>query len=99
MKNRYGLKETIPTPIETIVTRWEDEPFSGGSYSYIPVGSSQTDIQTLAAPERSLTFAGEACSMEGHQCVHGAYMTGQDAAFEILSAITTQMNRDLVGSK
>ena len=25
MKNRYGLKETIPTPIETIVTRWEDE--------------------------------------------------------------------------
>ena len=37
--------------------------------------------------------------MEGHQCVHGAYMTGQDAAFEILSAITTQMNRDLVGSK
>ena len=93
--NSYGLEERMPKPIETIVTRWEDEPFSGGSYSYIPVGASQKDIRTLAAPERSLLFAGEACSVEGHQCVHGAYMTGQDASFEILSAITTQMNRDL----
>jgi len=88
----------MPTPVETIVTRWEEEPFSGGSYSFLPVGASQNDIRTLAAPERSLLFAGEACSVEGHQCVHGAFMTGQDAAFEIMGAITAQMNREILRS-
>jgi monoamine oxidase len=48
-----------------------------GSYSYIPVGVSPADRQTLAQPVgRRLFFAGEATSGEYPATVHGAYLSG-----------------------
>ena len=34
-----------------------------------------------------LLFAGEGCSIDGHQCVHGAFETGQNQARKVLSAL------------
>ena len=31
-----------------------------------------------------LLFAGEGCSIDGHQCVHGAFETGQNQARTVL---------------
>ena len=31
-----------------------------------------------------LLFAGEGCSIDGHQCVHGAFETGQNQARSVL---------------
>jgi len=84
LASMFGLSKT-PEPLETHVTRWDRDPFSLGSYSYFSVGSSIETVQDLGSceglpSEKRVHFAGEGCSNEGHQCVHGAYGTGLDAA-------------------
>merc|ERR1712224_644926 len=69
----------------THVTRWDKDDFSMGSYSYFSVDSTADTVDALASceglkGERRVHFAGEACSIDGHQCVHGAYTTGIEAA-------------------
>ena len=77
-----GLLEQVhggpaPSPIAHTVTHWSTDPYSLGSYSYVPVGASDEDFGLLAEPvgER-LLFAGEATSFDHHQTVHGAMFTG-----------------------
>jgi len=43
----------------------------------------------MAAPEWAgiLHFAGEATSIEGFQCVHGAFLSGQRAAVEVAKTL------------
>lgn len=83
----------LPAPVEYIVTRWDQDPYALGSYSYMPCGSSWQMIDDLAAPEPRnsecpyLFFAGEHCSDLGWQCVHGALETGIRAARDILSLL------------
>eukprot|EP00761_Pharyngomonas_kirbyi_P000442 gb/GECH01000442.1/.p1 GENE.gb/GECH01000442.1/~~gb/GECH01000442.1/.p1 ORF type:complete len:475 (+),score=127.02 gb/GECH01000442.1/:1-1425(+) len=70
-------------PEEHIVTRWNKDPYSRGSYLYMAPGSSFQDVLTLAEPVDRLLFAGEAAAE--HYCsVHGAYMSGQREAERIL---------------
>lgn len=40
----------VPQPRESIVTRWQADPWARGSYSYVAVGSSGSDYDLLAAP-------------------------------------------------
>lgn len=80
----FDLDHT-PEPLFTHVTRWDTDDFSLGSYSYFSVNSTTDTVQDLAsceglAKEKRVHFAGEACSVDGHQCVHGAYSTGLEAA-------------------
>lgn len=68
-----------------VVTTWDADPFSLGSYSFMGVGATAGMVLDLAACEGlpgecRVYFAGEGCSLEGHQCVHGAYDTGTKAA-------------------
>lgn len=69
--------EDVPEPIATYVTRWRDDPWTLGSYSYLPIGSSAGDIRELGAPvgER-LLFAGEATEPRLYATVHGALVSG-----------------------
>ena len=85
LQRMYKLKD-LPVPVDSIVTRWGQDEHSFGAYSYMHVGSSVEDIRNLAAVEHDgrLYFAGEACSVEGAQCVHGAVITGNAAAVGIL---------------
>lgn len=86
LQRMYKLKD-LPVPVDSIVTRWEQDENSLGAYSYMHVGSSVKDIRNLAATEHDgrVYFAGEACSVEGAQCVHGAVITGNAAAVNILN--------------
>lgn len=71
----YGVSP--PKPIATAVTRWVEDPYSRGSYSFVPVGSSQDDMRQLAKPVGAhLFFAGEATCPEFHSTVHGALESG-----------------------
>lgn len=85
----YTLRElfgnNIPDPLKTVVTNWLSDPFSRGSYSYIPVGSSGVDFDLLAEPvfER-LFFAGEATYRSCHSTVQGAYLSGIREAQRVL---------------
>ena len=76
-----------PTPklLDWRVTRWAEDPWSCGAYSYMRVGSDEDDVRALGEPEHGgrVHFAGEACSLEGAQCVHGAVLTGQLAAVTV----------------
>lgn len=88
-----------PPPLEVRITRWGSDPFSFGSYSYDRVGSTLAHRTNLRAAEAvdlptgdaelpRLFFAGEACSADAPQCVHGAVETGYQAAAEALRVLT-----------
>jgi monoamine oxidase len=66
----------LAAPIATQVTHWTTDPFAGGSYSYIPVGASSADMNTLAQPEGRVHFGGEATVFQHYGNVHAAAMSG-----------------------
>mmetsp|Transcript_40620 Transcript_40620/g.115772 ORF Transcript_40620/g.115772 Transcript_40620/m.115772 type:complete len:100 (-) Transcript_40620:226-525(-) len=79
--------DVLPRLLDWKVTHWDTEPEALGSYSYIAKGSDEADIVELSSPEYDghLTLAGEATSREGHQCVTGAWLSGQRAARHVLA--------------
>lgn len=82
LRRLYGTN--IPEPVQMLRTSWSQDPFSLGSYSYIPVGATMEDRETLAAPVgKRLFFAGEATSTQYPATVHGALLSGLQAAKDI----------------
>lgn len=66
----------LAEPEAVRVSRWSQERFTGGSYSYVPVGSTLDDYDVLARPVGRLLFAGEATDRELFASVNGAYVSG-----------------------
>ena len=66
------------------VTRWGQDVYSLGSYSYVPVGSQAKDFEAIACPVGRIHFAGEATLSAHHATVHGAYLTGIREANRIM---------------
>jgi monoamine oxidase len=78
----------LPQPARFHVTRWSRDPLTLGAYSYPVIGSPRVDIARLAAPVGNrLFFAGEATSADYPGTVHGAWLSGERAAGEILAAL------------
>lgn len=76
-----GEGSDVPEPEDWVVTRWRADPFAGGSYSFLAVGSSPDDRRALAAPVGDrLFFAGEATSVANPATAHGALESGRAAA-------------------
>ena len=74
----------IPEPNTAVVTRWASDPWALGSYSFLAVGSSPNDRALLREPiDTTLWFAGEATHDDFPATVHGALLSGRDAAAEI----------------
>ena len=85
LRKMYG--QNIPEPSGHLVTRWNQDPFSLGSYSYVPVGSKQSYRRQIGMPvENRVFFAGEATSQFFPSTVHGAFLSGVRAAYEIMLA-------------
>lgn len=79
------FKQTpIPVPIETIVTRWGNDRFARGTYSYVGPASLPGDYEAMAQPIGNLHFAGEATCGTHPATVHGAYISGLRAAAEVI---------------
>lgn len=75
----------IKRPDKYFMTRWSSDPWSFGSYSYLPVGSTGDDRDDLAQTEGDrLFFAGEATSRQFPATTHGAYLSGLREAGKIL---------------
>ena len=77
----------VPDPLETIVTRWGQDPFAGGSYSFVGSEALPGDYDLMAKPIGNLFFAGEATCGTHPATVHGAYLSGLRAASEVLESI------------
>ena len=74
----------VPEPTAFRVTRWASDPWTRGSYSYVPVAASGEDYDRLAEPvAERLFFAGEATNREFPATAHGAYLSGLREAVRI----------------
>ncbi len=83
VRTMFGNK--VPAPEASLVTRWGTDPFSLGSYSYLPPGATAADFDQLAEPVGArLFFAGEATSSKQNATVHGAMLSGEREAARLL---------------
>ena len=83
LRGLYGDRVAAPDGVH--VTRWQDDEYSHGSYSYMTVGSRMSDHDDLAAPvDGVLHIAGEATWTEDSATVTGAFRSGHRAAERIL---------------
>lgn len=77
----------LPAPTLFARTAWGKDPFALGSYSSIGVGGSRADCDTLAQPvSPQLYLAGEHTHGAHQGTVHGALLSGQRAAAQVLAA-------------
>jgi monoamine oxidase len=83
---RAMFGSAFPTPIAAQVTRWGQDRFSLGSYSFNAVGSSGKDRRALEGAEwdGALWFAGEAASADHFGTTHGAVLSGRQVAAAML---------------
>ena len=85
----FGLPASRLTEllIGSHVHDWRADPFSCGTYSYLPVDGLESQAKLSEPLERSLFFAGEATSVGHIGTVHGAIQSGQRAAKEVLEQV------------
>jgi monoamine oxidase len=84
LRAMFGTR--FPAPVAAQVTRWGQDPFSLGSYSFNAVGTGPATRRALAGPDwdAQLWFAGEACAPAHFGTAHGALMSGQAVAQALL---------------
>ncbi|KAI3827167.1 hypothetical protein L1987_01237 [Smallanthus sonchifolius] len=77
--------------VKVLKTKWGNDPLFLGSYSYVAVGSSGCDMDTLAEPltksgshPLQILFAGEATHRTHYSTTHGAYFSGIREANRLL---------------
>jgi monoamine oxidase len=78
----------VPDPAGFVRTRWAEDPWALGAYSYLPVGATPSLRAALAEPvDGWLHLAGEAVSSDAPATVHGARSSGLAAAEAVLGLI------------
>lgn len=86
---RPGLK-----PLDAILVDWPNDPFAYGGYSFVRPGHHGVR-DLLAAPTPPLFWAGEATAPESDAAtVHGAILSGERAAHEVLGLFDTVRTYD-----
>ncbi len=85
LRKMFGVRLSDPVAVKQ--TRWGMDPFSLGSYSYLPPGATGRDNETLSEPVGDrLFFAGEATYQKHTSTVRGAFESGEREANRILTA-------------
>ncbi len=80
LKSMFGT--AFPAPVAAQVTRWSQDPFARGAYSFHATGTSPATRGALAGSDWDgrLIFAGETTAPDYPGTAHGAYLSGQRAA-------------------
>src|SRR5207248_1982605 len=69
------------------VADWQEDPFSLGAYSYVPVGAITAPIRLAEPVANTWFFAGEATNSDGNAAtMHGAIATRYRAAENLLNS-------------
>jgi monoamine oxidase len=82
-----GGNSNLPNATRYVITRWAQEPYALGSYSFVAVNATDSMRSTLCRAAGRLYFAGEACSTVYPSTVQGAWLTGQAAARSLTSVL------------
>nr|AZL94584.1 polyamine oxidase [Nephromyces sp. MMRI] len=89
--------EDIPQPVATYVTQWNSDPFSRGSYSYLPPGMVGRDYDILSYPVQDrLLFAGEHTMRPYPSTTHGACLSGRREADRIIDWVAGKLEKEKV---
>lgn len=73
--------------VTAVSSGWNTDPYSLGSFTYAVPGGASGRV-TLGTPlAGQLFFAGEAVPVDAHSSVHGAWISGQTAATQILAIL------------
>ena len=86
------FKKSYQPPKQCWVSRWDDDPFSFGAYSYHPPGSSLEDNTEIAQPLGRLCFAGEHTDRAPAN-VQSAYSSGLESAEQVIMQINDLLNK------
>lgn len=79
LREMFG--DAVPAPIAVRVTKWQDDPYSRGSYAFMTPGTLTTDHERIAAPIGDvLHLAGEATWTDDPATVTAALCSGHRAA-------------------
>ncbi|CAM8645165.1 COG1231 Monoamine oxidase [Paracoccaceae bacterium] len=83
LKTMFG--RDFPAPIAAQITRWGQDQFTRGAYSFNAIGTTPDTRTALAGAdwEGRLIFAGEACEPDYWGTAHGALLSGRTAAAQI----------------
>jgi len=85
---RLMFGKNIPNPTKVLVSRWTADPFARGAYCYTSVGVNNKDYEKLGqSVQDKLFFAGEHTSSKYRGTVHGAYLSGQRSAQQLLATL------------
>ena len=79
----------VPPPTASLVTRWDTDAWSRGSYSALPAGVSPSVRRTLADAVIGgrIVLAGEYASTQYPATTTGAYLSGEHAAERLLDRV------------
>lgn len=89
-ESMYGLRKIFgaktQTPIEIQVSKWNSDPFSFGTNSYLAVHSKPESYNAMSEPIHDLVFfAGEGTSLTDSNSLQGAFLSGEREANRIIS--------------
>lgn len=75
LREAYG--DGIPQPTAVLTSSWSLDEFTRGAYSYLPLGATAADMDTLAEPHGArVLFAGEASYKQRYGYADGALSSG-----------------------
>ena len=91
--------DTISRLKEKIVTRWRDDMYCCGAYSYVAIGASGEDYDAIAKPvsglrsgKCNLFFAGEHTMRNYPATAHGALLSGLNCAAQVADQLIGGVN-------
>jgi len=87
-------EQPVPAPLSVRVCRWTTDPDFCGAYSVIPPHALQGGFAQLQEPVGPIHFAGEAFHERYSGFLHGAFLSGEDAARRIVAALESAEQRD-----
>ena len=80
-----------------IVTAWQGDPWTLGSYSAATPGNAHQRLELARPIDDRIFFAGEATNPEFHATCHGAWLSGRRAMHEIRAALRPQRPGRMAG--
>jgi polyamine oxidase len=86
LRDMYG--EAIPDAIEIVVPRFGTDPLFMGSFSNWPPGYTSDSHKSLQASIGRVHFAGEYASFRYYGYAHGALLSGEQVAGNVLTCLT-----------
>ena len=84
LRAMFGAR--FPAPIAAQISRWGEDRYALGSYSFNAVGTGPATRRALSGAdwEGQMWFAGEATSSEYFGTAHGAVLSGRAAARRVM---------------